>query len=33
MAGYHQPLAEHIIHFSLGGIEAAKARFKKQTEI
>jgi AcrR family transcriptional regulator len=32
MTNYHQQLAEHIIHFSLGGIEAVKARFKKQTE-
>ncbi len=32
MANYHRKLAEHIIHFSLGGIEAVKARFKKQTE-
>jgi AcrR family transcriptional regulator len=32
MADYHRQLAEHIIHFSVGGIEAVKARFEKQTE-
>ena len=29
MEAYHQQLAEHIINFSIGGIEAVKARYNK----
>ena len=33
MAAYHDKLAEHIIRFSLGGIEAVKAHYQKHSDI